>query len=246
MKNILIFGATSGIAFEIAKIYGTSDNNLFLFGRNENTLSLLKNEIINNSRNVKIELFKFDAEKYRDIESNIKKITAEIKIIDIIIISHAVMPEFFIRDYEYQKESNLIDINIKSSLFIINQIIKNIKTNDIKKIVFLSSVAGERGRSSNYVYGASKAFMNTYLQGLQNILYRENIKIINIKLGPVNTNLSKNSRNDFLKIEPSYAAKKIVHSIKINQQEVFIPFFWKYIMFIIKIIPNFIFNRLSL
>tara|TARA_B100000902_G_scaffold399521_1_gene470779 strand:+ start:2156 stop:2896 length:741 start_codon:yes stop_codon:yes gene_type:complete len=246
MKNILIFGATSGIASEITKIYGRSDNNLFLFGRSENKLSSLKNELIIKSKGVNIELIKFDAEDYQDLENKVKNIISSIKTIDIIIISHAVMPKFLILDHEYQKDFNLIDINVKSSVLIINLLVKNTKKIEIKKIVFLSSVAGERGRGSNYVYGASKAFMNIYLQGLQNILFKEKIKLLNIKLGPVNTNLSKNSGNDFLKIEPSYAAKKIVRSINSNQQEVFVPFYWKYIMFIIKMIPNFVFNRLSL
>jgi len=113
-------------------------------------------------------------------------------------------------------------------------------------IIGLSSVAGDRGRQSNYIYGAAKAAFTTYLQGLRNVFFAANIKVITVKLGIVDTAMTFNLAKKPFAVTPEYVGKKIIQALKDKQDIVYIPWFWRYIMLIIKSIPEFIFKRLKL
>ena len=245
MKNIIIFGGTSKIASEIAMLHRKNKDNIFLVGRDLNKLNEIENKLLKEKNLSNIKLKVFDAMSSKSIGDAFKDAIKAFEVINTIIIAHSVMYEFKDKLNLERDEIKTINVNVTSTIKIINHSIKYLSYDS--KVVFLSSVASVRGRSSNYIYGASKAFINIYLQGLQNKLFKENIRFLTVNLGPINTAFSKKVGPNFIKADPKKIAFTIFKEIKSGKkQEIFVPFYWKYIMFLIKIIPNFIFNRLKL
>jgi decaprenylphospho-beta-D-erythro-pentofuranosid-2-ulose 2-reductase len=113
-------------------------------------------------------------------------------------------------------------------------------------IAAISSVAGDRGRQSNYMYGAAKAGLSAYLQGLRNRLSKSNVPVITIKPGFIDTKMTFGMEKVFLVASPGDTAKKICAAIGKGRDIVYVPWFWRYIMLIITHVPERIFKRLSL
>lgn len=113
-------------------------------------------------------------------------------------------------------------------------------------IIGISSVAGDRGRQSNYVYGAAKGALSLYLQGLRNRLYPRGIRVITIKPGFVDTAMTYGLSGLFLVASPQNIGERIVRSLDKSADVVYLPWFWRYIMMIIKHIPEPIFKRMKL
>jgi len=113
-------------------------------------------------------------------------------------------------------------------------------------IIGISSVAGDRGRQSNYVYGAAKGALSLYLQGLRNRLHPSGVRVITIKPGFVDTAMTYGLPGMFLVASPQAVGESIASSPGKSADVVYLPWFWRYIMLIIKHIPEPIFKRLKL
>jgi decaprenylphospho-beta-D-erythro-pentofuranosid-2-ulose 2-reductase len=113
-------------------------------------------------------------------------------------------------------------------------------------IAVISSVAGDRGRQSNYVYGTAKGALSIFLQGLRNRLGKTGVQVLTIKPGFVDSPMTKDFDKGLLWVKPAMIAQGILRAIEKKKEVVYLPFFWRYIMLIIKMIPEKIFKRLTL
>lgn len=113
-------------------------------------------------------------------------------------------------------------------------------------IVGISSVAGDRGRQSNYVYGAAKGGFSIYLQGLRNRLFASGVTVVDVKPGFVDTPMTYGLPGMFLVASPAYVGERIVRAVLARRDVVYVPWFWRYIMLIIRHIPEKLFKRLKL
>ncbi len=113
-------------------------------------------------------------------------------------------------------------------------------------IAVISSVAGDRGRASNYIYGSSKAMVSAFASGLRQRLFHSNVAVVTIKPGFVDTPMTAAFKKGFLWANPTTVAIAVVNAIDRRKSEVYVPFFWKYIMTCIKLLPNFLFIRIKL
>jgi decaprenylphospho-beta-D-erythro-pentofuranosid-2-ulose 2-reductase len=110
----------------------------------------------------------------------------------------------------------------------------------------LSSVAGERGRQSNYLYGAAKAGLTTYLSGLRNRLAPAGVRVLTVKAGIVDTRMSAGMPGAALAASPAAVARAVVRAITRGRDVVYVPWFWRWIMLVIRLIPERVFKRLKL
>lgn len=113
-------------------------------------------------------------------------------------------------------------------------------------IIGVGSVAGDRGRLGNYVYGAAKAGFATYLSGLRNRLGRAGVHVMTVKPGFVDTAMTWGIEGMFLVAAPEDVARSLMKGIEKKRNVIYVPFFWRYIMLIIRSIPEFIFKKLSI
>ena len=113
-------------------------------------------------------------------------------------------------------------------------------------IAVISSVAGDRGRQSNYIYGAAKGGVTTFLQGLRNRLSPSGVSVVTIKPGMVDTPMTAHLPKSPLFAKPSDVGKGIYKAMLAGKDIAYLPVYWKLIMFVIKIIPEGIFKKMRL
>jgi decaprenylphospho-beta-D-erythro-pentofuranosid-2-ulose 2-reductase len=140
----------------------------------------------------------------------------------------------------------VIDTNYTSAVSVLNLAADYLEQRRGGFICGLSSVAGDRGRQSNYLYGSSKAALSTYLQGLRNRLTRARVRVVTVKPGFVDTKMTFGLSGMFLVATPERVAKDISQAIRRGRSVVYTPWFWRPIMLVIRTIPEFIFKRMKL
>ena len=116
----------------------------------------------------------------------------------------------------------------------------------ISSIAVISSVAGDRGRQSNYTYGAAKGGLSIYLQGLRHHLSKYQVQVLDIKPGFVDTPMTASFKKGLLWAQPEQAATCIRNAISKKKSVAYVPGFWKWIMLIIKLVPEVIFHKTNL
>jgi decaprenylphospho-beta-D-erythro-pentofuranosid-2-ulose 2-reductase len=149
------------------------------------------------------------------------------------------------QDFELLRKT--IDINVTGTASILEKIAGRFEARKSGFITVLSSVAGDRGRQSNYIYGAAKAGLSAYLQGLRNRLYKSNVQVTTVKPGFVDTKMTYGlPLPGPLVASPEAAGQAIYRATVKGKNEVYVPFFWRHIMLIIKYIPEWQFKKMGL
>ena len=239
-KTVLIIGANSDIAKEISNVFLEKKYFLHLMTRNDEEL-MLHNK--NNLFKENCKVYKFDPKNHKEFSERISEMkpSPEICIIANGYMGNSNLENNFFEDFEKIVKVNFLDPAILSTKVIEFYLSNNIDGN----ISIISSVAGLRGRAKNYIYGASKSAITTFFSGLRQKHSKENITFTSIILGFVNTRMTKREKiNKFLNSSPKKVAIKIVTAIE-NKKEIYFPFKWKIIMFIINLIPEKIFKKLN-
>ncbi len=245
MNNIVIIGATSAIAKAVARQLANSNTHLFLVARDEQKLEQLSGDLQARSNGQVTTMLQDIAEL--DSQLIVDRAAEALTSIDLLLVAHGTLPDQ--KAIENDPDACLAEIhnNGLSVVSICTVFARVMESQGAGTIAVISSVAGDRGRQSNYVYGAAKALVSTYLQGLRNRLSSKGVHVLTIKPGFVNTPMTAHIENKgALWAEPQKVAEDIVKAIKKKKNIIYTPFFWRYIMLIIKSVPEFIFKKLSL
>jgi len=142
---------------------------------------------------------------------------------------------------------NILAINYSGLVPVLNDIANDLTQKQKGTIICLSSVAGERGRQSNFIYGSAKAGLTAYLSGLRNLLAKKNVHVMTVKPGFMDTKMTRGmDLPGPLTISPEKAANLIFKGYKRKSNTIYISGIWRFIMLIIRNIPEFIFKKLSL
>lgn len=245
MRKILIIGATSAIAEATARIWAQQGHYLFLVARNMEKLNLIAADLVVRG-SPKVSIFTMDV---NDFGSHVEMIsTAEQTLagLDTVLIAHGSLSN----QADCQLSSELTQLEIKTNalsvLSLLTEIANRFEKQKAGSIIVISSVAGDRGRQSNYIYGTTKAILTTFTSGLRQRLQKSGVAVITIKPGFVDTPMTADFKKGLLWASPEKIAKDIVSATTKKHDVVYSPFFWRYIMLIIKFIPETIFKRLSL
>lgn len=244
MTSYLIIGATSAIAREFARL-NADNSHFYLAARNKERLELLSKDLKTRGAH-SINTYVYDAESSSSQENTLAEILKDGRHIDIILIAHGTLPKPEIALTEKHYIDQQIQINALSILQAINQCASHLALQREGCLAVITSVAGDRGRESNYLYGACKAMISTYLSGLRAELARKNIHILDIKPGMIDTPMTKNFKKSLIWSIPSQVANDIQLSITKQRSVVYSPFYWRYIMVILKLIPTWLFNKFNL
>lgn len=149
--------------------------------------------------------------------------------------------------YDDKNTEKIIDINYAKLVPVINYFAKKMESKRSGNIIALSSVAGDRGRQSNFIYGSAKAAFTTYLSGLRNYLFSKKVHVMTVKPGFMETKMTEGlPLNPKLTATPKQAAECIYKAYKKQKNVVYVLPIWRLIMLIIIHIPEFIFKKLKL
>ena len=147
---------------------------------------------------------------------------------------------------DFAEARRTIDTNFVAAVSILNLLAAELEANRQGFLAAISSVAGDRGRQSNYIYGAAKAGLTVYLQGLRNRLSRSGVRVITIKPGFVDTRMTFGRPGMFLVASPESAGRRIVRAIVSGREVSYVPGFWRFVMFGIRAIPEKMFKKIRL
>ncbi|VAW93661.1 Oxidoreductase, short-chain dehydrogenase/reductase family [hydrothermal vent metagenome] len=242
--NIVILGATSAIAQSVARRYAGPDVNFILVARNKEKLDIVEKDLISiGAASIDQYVLDFDEQHERiDFVDYLK--SKDIKI-DLVFLAYGVMYTQDECEKDVNKTLDLISSNYNSVVILLTMLSGLLIKNKSGCIAVITSVAGDRGRKSNFIYGSAKAGVTTYLEGLRYKLYEYGVSVITLKPGFIDTPMTKDCQKGLLWVSPDTAGKYIVKAIRNKKTVAYIPPFWFWIMLIIKNIPAFIFRKLN-
>jgi len=246
MSKILIIGATSAIAQATARIMAARGDALVMVGRSEEKLKAVADDLLVRGAE-RVDFTAMDANETAKHEPLIGTVYEMLGGLDTVLIAHGVLPDQEACQKEFDEAEKSLQTNFMSVVSLLTPIANRFEQQKHGCIAVISSVAGDRGRQSNYVYGTAKAGVSTLLSGLRNRLSRAGVAVVDIRPGFVDTPMTAAfEKKGFLWAKPEAIAKGIIKAIDKRKDIVYLPFFWRWIMLIIRCIPERIFKKLGL
>lgn len=243
-KVVLILGATSAIARAAAAEFAEQGHDLYLAGRDAEELTRIAADLTIRYR-IKAGWGVVAAEALGDHARFFAQAISSMGEMDGVVLAMGYLgDQQAARDFEVGAE--VILVNFTAAASILSHCANYLEARQQGFIIGIGSVAGDRGRQSNYTYGAAKGGLALYLQGLRNRLYGSGVRVITVKPGFVDTAMTYGMPGLFLVASPQYVAKRIVAALHKSADVIYVPGFWRYIMLIIKLIPEAVFKRLKL
>ncbi|HEX2914208.1 MAG TPA: SDR family oxidoreductase [Chloroflexia bacterium] len=245
MQRILIVGANSAIAHETAKLFARDGAQLFLIGRDSDKLSNVADDLKVRGAG-KIETAQADLANLDSHQALFDQAVQALDGLDAILIAHGTLPDQGETQASVEATIREFTVNSVSVISLLTIAANYFEQQKRGTIAAIGSVAGDRGRQSNYIYGAAKASIEAYMQGLRNRLYKAGVSVLIIKPGTVDTPMTAGFKKGPLFASPQKVAQEIHDAMLKGKDVLYTPFYWRYIMLIIKSIPEPVFKRLNL
>jgi short-subunit dehydrogenase len=231
--NVVIIGATSAIAQEVAKLYANAGASLFLVARNEAKLLAVAADLrVRGAADV--ETFVADlADRSRDAEI----VAAAGPTPDVVLIAHGSLADQRAIDTDPLAQVAEFELNATSVIALAAQFANVLERNRRGTLAVIGSVAGDRGRRSNYVYGAAKAATHAFCDGLRGRLAAAGVAVVLIKPGWVDTPMTSAIKKNPLFSSAASVAKDIHRAIDAGRGTVYVPGYWRWISLIVQMLP---------
>lgn len=245
MKTILILGATSAIASEFARLCAAAGNRLILAARSEDKLQRLQQDLeVLGAASVSIHCVDFS--KIEALEDWCKQLLEQEGAIDTALIAHGSLPDQQLMQQSFAAANDAFALNALSYMALMTVLANAMEQRGQGTIAVIGSVAGDRGRKSNYLYGTAKSAIATFAEGLRNRLESSGVQVLTVKPGFVDTPMTASFEKGALWATPKQVARAIRNGISTRRNVIYTPFFWRFIMLVIRHIPEFVFKKLSL
>lgn len=245
MKKILIIGATSAIAQAVAQRYAAKGATLYLLARNEEKLEAFAKDLkVRGATQVQYALF--DADDTSGHETVLNQAIAALDGFDICLVAYGTLSDHKACEASAALMQQAMHTNAVSVMSLLTHLGNYCAAQQSGTLAVISSVAGDRGRQSNYVYGAAKGALSIFLQGLRNRLFHSGVHVLTIKPGFVDTPMTAHLPKSAMWASPDQVAKGIEKAIAGKRNTAYIPGWWLIIMLIIRSIPEAVFKRLKM
>jgi decaprenylphospho-beta-D-erythro-pentofuranosid-2-ulose 2-reductase len=246
-KKVVIIGATSTIAEHCARLWAAEKPaEMILVGRDRAKTELVALDLRVRTPDAlitSVEADFLDPAKIQSLADEIYKKGS----IDIVLIAHGSLPDQEQCQNDLSECAEALEINGVSPVLFAEAFVGHMEKADKGTLAIIGSVAGDRGRKSNYVYGAAKGLITRYAQGLQHRLANTAVKVVLIKPGPTDTPMTANLKNKGARLASAgVVAQNIVNGIAQGKSVVYAPAKWALIMMVIRHLPKTLFNRLDI
>jgi decaprenylphospho-beta-D-erythro-pentofuranosid-2-ulose 2-reductase len=237
---VLIWGATSAIAREIARLEAKNGASLFLVGRDAERLGRVAADLPG-AREVWTE--RADFLDFDQTARLVDTAMARMGRVDAVYIAHGDLGDQLLSERDFGEAARIFQVNCLSAIAILIPTAKKMEAARHGRIIVITSVAADRGRPRNFTYGAAKAALNVYLQGLRSCLYDSGVIVTTIRLGPVDTPMTRTHEKNLAFSTPPFVASQITKT-RVNG-DVYVPGFWRYVMLVVRNLPLRAFQRLK-
>jgi decaprenylphospho-beta-D-erythro-pentofuranosid-2-ulose 2-reductase len=243
--RILIVGATSAIAHETAKCFADDGAEFFLVARSPAKLEDIGKDLkVRGARRVEKYLLDVnDIERHQEMfETAVQALDG----LDMALIAHGSLGDQQECQHSVEETLREFTTNCTSVISLLTIMANYFEQSKRGCIAVISSVAGDRGRQSNYVYGAAKGAVTIFLQGLRNRLHRSGVAVVTVKPGTVDTPMTAAMRKGLLFASARSIGQGIYRAMRGRREVVYLPWYWRPIMFVVRSIPEPLFKKLSL
>jgi decaprenylphospho-beta-D-erythro-pentofuranosid-2-ulose 2-reductase len=244
-RKILVLGATSGIAEASCRIWAAQGASLFLVARNPDKLAAVAADLkVRGASYVDTAVADLD-----DTDTHAELLAHAVNSLtgmDIAYLAHGILGDQTEAEQDFNTAAQIIHTNFMAPVSLLTWLANFCVQRHAGTLAVISSVAGDRGRKSNYLYGSSKAGLSAFLGGLRNRVDREGVTVLTIKPGPTRTAMTAGMPKSEKFADVDSVAESIVSAIDKRKDILYVPFQWQPIMVIIRNIPERIFKKLNL
>lgn len=245
MRKMLIIGATSAIAEATARLFAADGDALFLVARDRRRLDALAADLKVRGA-AAVHTLEMDANACDRHEAMLQDATERLGGLDTMLIAYGTLSDQAACEQSAELTLAELKTNALSVISIVTGAANRFERQGGGTIAVISSVAGDRGRKSNYVYGTAKAAVSTFLEGLRHRLHRAGVHVLTIKPGLVDTPMTSAFPKGRLWSDPARVARDIHRAIERRRDVCYTPFFWWGIMRVIVLMPRWLFKRTNL
>ena len=245
IENVLIIGATSAIAQAVAREYAAEGARLHLVARNKVQLEAIAQDLRVRGAN-SVSVAQFDVRDTERVSEVVEDAFAALGQADLALVAHGTLPDQKACEKDLHQAREAFEVNAVSVIGLLTELATRFEQQASGTIAVISSVAGDRGRGSNYVYGAAKAAVSTFVGGLAQRMHAHGVQVLCIKPGFVDTPMTKDFAKGPLWATPESIGKGIYKAVSKRLDTVYLPRFWWLIMLVIRNLPNFVLKRANL
>ena len=245
MRKIIILGATSGIALEIQRLLAHQGRELLLVARSPQRLAEVQSDLLVRGAH-QVWTYSADLASIQQHAAMFEFARRTFPDFDTVLLAYGSMHDQ--KDSETSVDTLLeeLQVNFVSASAILTLFAADLERRRTGCLAAITSVAGDRGRRSNYVYGSAKGALSLFLQGLRSRLHPAGVRVITIKPGPVQTPMTDHLASSARFADPQQVARDIVRALERRSPDVlYTPKIWRYVMTLVQQIPETIFKRLS-
>lgn len=245
MQRVLLVGATSAIAQAAARVMAARGDHLYLAARSKERLETVAADLRTRGAG-RVETEALDAADLPACEGVAARAEAALGGLDVVLVAHGTLGDQKASQASFAVAQRELTTNFLSVVAILTPAANRFEEKRAGALCVISSVAGDRGRQSNYVYGTAKAGVSTFLQGLRNRLHPAGVAVVTVKPGFVDTPMTAHLQKGILFASPEKVGRAIVRAIDSRKDVAYVPWFWRPILFIIRHVPEMVFKRTKL
>lgn len=244
-RRVLALGATSAIAQATLRLMAEQQAAFFLVGRNAQRLDAVRDDLLTRGASAAT-TFVADLDDTAAHPAMLAHAVTALGGLDLAFLAHGVLGDQPEAERNYATAEAILQTNFLSAVSLVTWLANYFEAERRGTIAVVSSVAGDRGRKSNYVYGASKGGLSIFLDGVRNRIDRAGVNVLTIKPGFVATPMTSHLPRSPLFAEPSQVAKHILRAIEKRKDVAYAPPFWGLIMLVVRSIPRRIFKKMNM
>lgn len=241
MRRVIVLGATSAIAARLCVRWARRGDRLHLVGRSASKLAAVAAACAADERVTTA------VADFADTDGAPALVAAALDAlgggVDLVLIAHGDLGDQLASERDFAEAERITRVNYLSVVALLLPLADALERQRSGALAVITSVAGDRGRPRNYTYGAAKGALGLYLQGLRSRLYRADVQVTTIKLGPVDTPMTVDHPKSRLFVDPERAAHGIDRAIARRAREAYVPWFWRPILAIVRSTPEALFQR---
>jgi decaprenylphospho-beta-D-erythro-pentofuranosid-2-ulose 2-reductase len=240
-----VLGATSSIAIATMRRLATANTRFMLVARNSNRLTAVAQDLLTRGA-LTVDTWVMDLDDTTAHPEMLEAAAQRLSRIDLALIAHGVLGDQQAAEADFDVAAAILHTNFISVVSLLTWLGNYCQAQRGGTLAVISSVAGDRGRKSNYVYGASKGALNVFLDGLRNRIDRDGVQVLTIKPGFVATPMTAHVPKNVLFASPDQVAQGILKAIERRRDVVYVPWFWFLIMTLVCAIPGFRFKKMNM
>jgi decaprenylphospho-beta-D-erythro-pentofuranosid-2-ulose 2-reductase len=242
---VLVLGATSSIAIATMRQLAARNTRFMLVARNSHRLTAVAQDLLTRGAST-VDTWAMDLDDTAAHKEMLAIAAERLGKIDMALIAHGVLGDQQAAEADFEIAAAVLHTNFISTVSLLTWLGNYFQAQHGGTLAVVSSVAGDRGRKSNYVYGASKGALNIFLEGLRNRIDRDGVQVLTIKPGFVSTPMTAHVEHNALFATPDQAARGILKAVEQRRDVAYVPWFWAWIMLLVRAIPGSRFKKMNM